>query len=205
MATVNTMNNIPSLDTIAKHLTTRQALSSPQQDQHRRAAVAMILEHHTDLAPRMLMIQRATDVRDPWSGHLAFPGGRVEQGEQLHDTAERETLEEIGLPLASEQRLGRLDDIIGTNLPVTVSCFVYGFATPVPPFQLNHEVHDAFWVPVSELTDPERHIITEVHFDDRSLRVPAIQLNLEGKPVLWGITYRLVTQFMQLTGIGFSR
>src|SRR5512147_3188865 len=71
-----------------------------------RAAVAMIMrELPGDL--EILFIERATDARDPWSGHLAFPGGKVEQGEQARQAAERETLEEIGLVLESERYLGR--------------------------------------------------------------------------------------------------
>ena len=84
-----------------------------------RAAVAMIVRVLPgDL--EILFIERATDVRDPWSGHLAFPGGKVESGEQARQAAERETREEIGLALESERYLGRMSDIVGANLPVRV-------------------------------------------------------------------------------------
>jgi 8-oxo-dGTP pyrophosphatase MutT (NUDIX family) len=162
-----------------------------------RAAVAMIMrEMPGDL--EILFIERATDVRDPWSGHLAFPGGKVELGEQARQAAERETREEIGLELDSEQYLGRMSDIVGANLPVRVSCFAYAaVSTAINPV-VNHEVRDVFWARLSDIRDPERHQMATVGFSGRSLHVPAIILPEPDKPVLWGITYRLVMQFLNI-------
>jgi len=162
-----------------------------------RAAVAMIVrELPGDL--EILFIERATDVRDPWSGHLAFPGGKVEQGEQARQAAERETREEIGLVLESERYLGRMSDIVGANLPVRVSCFAYAaVSTAIHPV-INREVRDVFWARLSDIGDPERHQLATVGFSGRSLEVPAIILPQPDKPVLWGITYRLVMQFLEI-------
>ena len=162
-----------------------------------RAAVAMIVrELPGDL--EILFIERASDVRDPWSGHLAFPGGKVESGEQARQAAERETREEIGLALESERYLGRMSDIVGANLPVRVSCFAYAaMSTAIHPV-VNREVRDVFWARLSDIRDPERHRMVTVGFSGRSLEVPAIILPQPDKPVLWGITYRLVMQFLEI-------
>jgi len=146
----------------------------------------------------ILFIERASDVQDPWSGHLAFPGGKVEPGEQARQTAERETREEIGLVLESERYLGRMSDIVGANLPVRVSCFAYAaVSTEIHPV-LNREVRDVFWARLSDIRDPARHQTATVGFSGRSLEVPAIILTQPDKPVLWGITYRLVMQFLEI-------
>ena len=63
---------------------------------------------------------------------------------------------------------------------------------------LNEEVRDLFWVTHSELSDPERHVQSSVAFGDKRFDVSAIQLPIVDKPVLWGITYRLVMQFLQM-------
>jgi 8-oxo-dGTP pyrophosphatase MutT (NUDIX family) len=162
-----------------------------------RAAVAMIVrELPGDL--EILFIERATDVHDPWSGHLAFPGGKVESGEQARQAAERETREEIGLLLESELYLGRMSDIVGANLPVRVSCFAYAaVSTAIHPV-MNREVRDVFWARLSDIRDPARHQTATVGFSGRSLEVPAIILTQPDKPVLWGITYRLVMQFLEI-------
>jgi 8-oxo-dGTP pyrophosphatase MutT (NUDIX family) len=146
----------------------------------------------------ILFIERATDARDPWSGHLAFPGGKVEQGERARQAAERETREEIGLGLESERYLGRMSDIVGANLPVRVSCFAYAAVTAEIRPMVSPEVRDVFWVRLADIRDPQRHVITTVGFSGRSMEVPAIILPRSDTPVLWGITYRLVMQFLEI-------
>lgn len=162
-----------------------------------RAAVAMILrELPGDL--EILFIERASDERDPWSGHLAFPGGKVETGEQARQAAERETQEEIGLDLKAERYLGRMSDIVGANLPVRVSCFVYGVVTAAAQPIVSPEVRDVFWVRLSDILRPERHQMTTVGFSGTALKVPSIVMPQSDKPVLWGLTYRLVMQFLEI-------
>ena len=62
----------------------------------RLAAVALILAP-CDGEISVCMILRSEHPEDPWSGHMAFPGGRAdtEDRNNLH-TARRETWEEIG-------------------------------------------------------------------------------------------------------------
>ena len=164
-----------------------------------RASVALILrELPGDL--EILFIERATDERDPWSGHLAFPGGKVEPGEQARQAAERETQEEIGLDLGAERFLGRMSDIIGANLPVRVSCFAYGVVSAAVKPVVSPEVRDVFWVRLSDILRPELHQIATVGFSGSSLKVPSIVLPRSDKPVLWGLTYRLVMQFLEIIG-----
>src|SRR5690606_30206562 len=71
------------------------------------AAVSAIFTADLEL----LLLRRAEHPRDPWSGHLGFPGGRVEPGEGPLEAAVRETFEEVGVELAAEHLLGRLDDL----------------------------------------------------------------------------------------------
>ncbi len=146
----------------------------------------------------MLFIERAAHERDPWSGDLAFPGGKIEADDaSLRQAAERETREEIGLDLRSARYLGQLSDVSGASLPVRVSCFVYGIGE-ARPFNLSGEVRDAFWVPLMELVNLEQRVEGSVSFDKRAHGHPAIRLSPPGKPLLWGLTYRLVVQFLDL-------
>lgn len=162
-----------------------------------RAAVAMIMRKGGG-GLELLLIQRASHDLDPWSGHLAFPGGKVEPGEKERQAAERETGEEVGLQLEQALYLGQLSEITGRTLPVQVSCFVYGVngcgAAPV----LSDEVHASFWVGLDELYAPEHQIITKVTFDGGAHDVPAIRIVRPDTPVLWGLTYRLVMEFHEL-------
>jgi 8-oxo-dGTP pyrophosphatase MutT (NUDIX family) len=192
----NLVSEMTSFDDIKRVLTWHSPvlLDLPS---HTWAAVALVLCAQT-YGLEMLFIERAFRADDPWSGDLGFPGGKVKEGE--HDpklTAERETQEEIGIDLRDGHYLGRLSDITGAHMPVMVSCFVYGVPYH-PPFVLSHELRDAFWISIADLTSPESHVTASVRFSGEMLERPAIRLPKIGKPVLWGITYRLVMEFLKL-------
>ena len=166
-------------------------------DQRTPTAVALLLRMGEEGA-EVLFIERAAHERDPWSGNIGFPGGKLETGDRgLRETAEREVKEELGIDLDKGEFLGQLTDIIGAHLPVRVSCFVYALPT-LSVFTLSSEIRDSFWVPIARLCDPARHVTAPVIFGGKALDTPAIILPEPEKPVLWGITYRLIIQFMQI-------
>lgn len=199
-----------SFDRIAKRLNCLEREPLKQTGQRTRASVAMILNQSVSDV-EILFIQRAAHDLDPWSGHIAFPGGKLEEGELECQAARRETYEETGIDLEHGRYLGRLSDIIGANLPVRVSCCLFGIDRRCCSPILNEEVRDLFWVSLSDLRDPGRHLQSSVAFDEKRFEVPAICLPVENKPVLWGITYRLVMQFLSLleneheTGEGYYK
>lgn len=162
----------------------------------RHAAVAILLREG-DVGLEILFIWRSDHKSDPWSGQLAFPGGKIDEddGNSRH-AAERETLEEIGIDLREAECLGRLDDITGASLPVVVSCYVF-LLPDSPPLVLNEEVREAFWFPLQDLSDPERHHQARIPWRGSWLTSPGIDLLGDRGPVLWGITYRLVMQLLQ--------
>lgn len=184
-----------SFDYISKKMASQESGTVYAPVEHKHAAVAMILnqgEHDLEI----LFIQRAAHDLDPWSGHIAFPGGKLEEGESECQAACRETFEEIGVNLNQGRYLGRLADIVGANLPVRVSCCLFGVQKDKFQPTLNEEVCDLFWVTLSALQDQTRHHQSSVAFGEKNFEVPSIRLPVDNKPVLWGITYRLVMQFM---------
>ncbi len=189
----------------ARHVMNGHSPDVVGDDGKPRAAVACLLDEappdaatEAAAAIRILFIERSTRGDDPWSGHIAFPGGKMDPSEtDPRLTAERETLEEIGLELDAAEYLGRLDDISTATIPVLVSAFVYGLGGPVS-LTLNYEVNAAFWFPAADLVDPERQ--TEFILEG-GRAFPAIDLMGPGRPLLWGVTYRFVTRFLQLLGV----
>ena len=166
-----------------------------------RAAVAIVL---TDNAGSLdlLLIERAKRAGDPWSGHIAFPGGRVDAADATaRAAAERETLEEVGLSLAGSEFLGRLDDLPGRPVPPSefaVSAFVFYTRDP-GVLALNHEVQDAFWFPLDSLSDRERHIDHPAKVESGRL-FPGILVSEPGRHVVWGLTYRFLDRFLKILG-----
>lgn len=162
------------------------------------AAVALVL-CDTGPGPEILFIERTERDRDPWSGHLGFPGGRVDVADRgPREAAEREALEEVALDLSEAEYLGRLDDLLGAHFPVVISCFTFGLRRR-PALELNPaEVTDAFWVPIEDLRDPALRRKMTFRFRGEQLTYPAIQILEADRPLLWGITYRLVSRFLEV-------
>lgn len=167
-----------------------------------RAAVAVVLREAAEAArdPEVLLIERARREGDPWSGHMAFPGGRVEPVDpDPRAAAERETFEEVGLPLGGAELLGQLDDLqgrhAGRTLPLVISAWVY-HVPEVGPLVLNHEVQEALWVPVRQLVDPRHH----VEYPTPRAGYPGILVGRPERHVVWGLTYRFLEIFLDRLG-----
>ena len=150
----------------------------------------------------LLLIKRATAEGDPWSGHMALPGGRRGPSDSSSmETAVRECREEVGLDLARVGTLlGQLDDVEPrSGAPaVVVSSFV--FAVPVDAtVRPNHEVALAMWVPLTHLADPAS-AVEHLHEPGGGppLRFPAIGYQ---DHVIWGITHRIIAHFLELAGV----
>ena len=164
------------------------------------AAVAVVFrsgENGTEL----LFIQRATKDTDPWSGHMAFPGGRTDPGDtDAHYTAERETLEEVDLDLTGVRRLGSLDDLEPGRHLQAVHALAYWLEGDRPSLTANYEVAETVWVPLSVLTDNDRYIDYYYPLSDSSW--PGIQLD-EPSQVIWGLTLRFLADLFRRLGTPF--
>lgn len=162
-------------------------------DGKRHAAVAMIIRFVHD-QPEVLLIERAHNEQDLWSGHLAMPGGRVEPVDKNpKETAKRETYEEIGVLLDNAWFLGRLSDVGSDGIPIVVSCFVFCVMEPIE-VELNPvEVADAFWFPLRHMDDPSRSTTVDKIVADGRKSFPAINVRGKSQP-LWGITHKLLSE-----------
>src|SRR6185503_14558552 len=123
----------------------------------RYAAIALIVRPSDAGEPELLMIKRAEHEQDPWSGHIACPGGRMEPGDRdLEQTAIRETWEETAIDLARDGRiLGTLDDISPRTPslpPLVIRPFVAVVKHEVT-ISASLEVAEAFWVPLAVIRE----------------------------------------------------
>ncbi len=162
----------------------------------RQAAVALILREAAGEA-EILIIKRAERTGDPWSGHLALPGGRADASDaDLLATALRETHEEIGLDLRAGGRvLGRLP-LLAPNNPRLPQIEITPFVAVAPAqFALtpNVEVADLFWTSAPGLKRTGRSDEYRMTFGEIVKRWPAYPS--AGGPI-WGITERILTDFL---------
>lgn len=162
----------------------------------RSAAVAAILRERADML-EVLFIRRAEREGDPWSGHMAFPGGRRGPLDtDLLATAIRETSEEIGVDLLETAKLvGVLEDQEATGrgslqaLPTRP--FVFELVADAT-LAFNHEVAEALWTPVEPLYLGTRRTTVNMNYRGQDYALPG--WDLEGR-VVWGLTYRMMSTF----------
>jgi 8-oxo-dGTP pyrophosphatase MutT (NUDIX family) len=187
------------LASIRERLLSRSRIEVPHRPALRRAAVALVVRPApADL--ELLLIRRAPRLGDPWSGHMALPGGKQDVLDpDLQATAIRETLEEVGIDLrAGGHTLGSLDDVHTLGVPVPpMAISPYVFAVPAgTPARPNMEVQAAFWIAIRDLAHPRARAEYLHELDaDRSVRFPALQ---HGGNTIWGLTYRMLSQFLAL-------
>ncbi len=156
------------------------------------AAVAVVLTPDPD---SVLLIRRAERTGDPWSGHMALPGGRRELGENLLATSIRECWEEVGFSLSQEQLAGALPDVVPRTPslpPLAIRPFV--FVLPSRPSLLtNDEVASAHWVDLGELLRRGAHHPVQIELQGHSRQMQAYQI---GAGIVWGLTERILTSLL---------
>ncbi len=162
-----------------------------------RAAVAMVLAGDESNL-QICFIRRVEWPGDPWSGHMAFPGGRAcPTDASAQAVAERETREEVGLILSESHRIGALSELPirlgGVETSMVLSPFVYHIGQDPPAFQANEEVAEAYWAPLADMWDPAN----ATQLNRGSVAYPAIRFH---EHLIWGLTLRVLTLFSDVLG-----
>ena len=192
----------PDVAKLARALQERPGRAVEPEPPMRLAAIALVLRLGELGEPELLMIKRADAEGDPWSGHVACPGGRMEAGDHdLEQTALRETWEETGIEIARVGRvLGTLDDLsprTPTLPPILVRPYVAAVPSEVEIVQ-SAEVAAAFWVPLSAIRAEAAWSmgrITVRGFDRET------SIFTHGEYMVWGLTERILKQLLErLTG-----
>ncbi len=190
-----------SVEAIRNALTVHRPASRRLSAPRGWAAVALILAGAADRL-QLCLIRRADKSDDPWSGHMAFPGGRfAAEDADLHATAERETHEEVGLRLDPAHRLGALAPLAirlsGRDQPLDLFPAVYYLGPALPALTLNHEVAEAYWMPLAHAWEVGNATHLTLSADGTALYYPAIRFQDQ---VIWGISLRVLTLFSDVLG-----
>jgi 8-oxo-dGTP pyrophosphatase MutT (NUDIX family) len=192
----------PTLGLIRSSMAIRREDASYEKPSVDSAAVALILAGpETDLS--LSFIRRADRADDPWSGHMAFPGGRADISDDSHAAvAERETMEEVGIRLDRFSIIGPLPQMPvrrgRTDTGITLSSFVYYIGEALIPLIPNHEVADAYWIPLSHLWTPSNATMLGISVKGGAANYPAIRYRGN---FIWGLSYRVLQQFGEVIGL----
>lgn len=166
---------------------------SPQMEPE----AAVVILHAQLPEESILLIRRATNPRDPWSGHWSFPGGRRDPDDRdLLDTALRELREECDIVLPREQLSATLPPSSAgrrVGRQIWVAPFGFRVEEALPARVDPSEAVEAVWAPVSVLADRVNHQRMPVPGLPPEMKWPAIPLN---NVPLWGFTYRLICDWL---------
>ena len=170
------------LEKLTKHL-------APQPWGHAEAAVAILVKPRiNDL--EFFLVKRAEVDDDPWSGDMAFPGGKKNtQDQTLVDTAVREVLEETNIDLSEKNVIGFMEPIYSSvRKSLAVQPIIYQF-NEYPEVKLNYELTKFIWVPLSEIKQGKTNA-TIKGWEGSVYKV-------QGETV-WGLTFRMLEKVFKL-------
>ena len=163
----------------------------PPQKGQRFAAVSIIVR---DMQfPSVLLIKRAERTGDPWSGQIAFPGGKMQSGDgTARDTAVRETMEEVGVDLSRADFMGYAPTATTHtgNMEVVPAVFVLKESVEVKP---NEEVASFRWIDLEDLLAPEAQYGYKLSHDGNYVELPAFKVD---DYVVWGLTHRILSSML---------
>lgn len=180
-----------SIETISRRVSEHEPELVTPTRRTRQAAVAVVLHQPRDQT-EVLFIKRATVPGDPWSGHMAFPGGHKDDGDiDLVDAAVRETEEEIGLDLNDSRFIGPLSHQRaaprGRTIDMLVAPYVF-VVDSIPNLTLNHEVDEVVWGSFNDMFKGRTH---EIEFRAvADAQIPFNGYRVEQRHFVWGLTYR---------------
>ncbi|MEM0113318.1 MAG: NUDIX domain-containing protein [Metallosphaera sp.] len=135
------------------------------------AAVVLIIRKDR----KFLVIKRAEQNGDPWSGHMALPGGHRDGNESCEETARREVMEEVGINVKNLSFLGTYSPNNKRDLHVAA----YLGETDEEEVRPDAEVDRWFWIDPEGLVEQDDHYIYEGY-------------------VIWGMTYRIIKDFLSV-------
>jgi 8-oxo-dGTP pyrophosphatase MutT (NUDIX family) len=188
----------PRLALLRRVVEARRVLRIERSPGHREAAVTLLLRPRESL--EILLIKRAERATDPWSGHMALPGGRRSPSDQdLLATALRETQEEIGIPVPEMGELiGPLDDVAPATPrlpPIVISPYIVAVPADARVVPDPREVDDTVWVPVPALRAEGAVSEILIQLQDGERAFPSLRF---GEYVIWGLTHRILSQFLEV-------
>ncbi len=157
-----------------------------------RGAVALIFkEEANDLW--LLMIRRAENPRDRWSGQMAFPGGHADQRDRtLLDTASREAMEEVGINMSDHEFLGCLHNVEPRSSPIVVAPFVFLLVGDVHP-TLSREAREILWIPMSFFLNSKNVSSIIVAIGERDVSM-GCYVYLDH--TIWGLSFRIIQELL---------
>lgn len=180
----------------------KDSFKHPEAESFKKQASVSLILTQEDEQFKVLFIKRVTHPLDPWSGHMAFPGGHLDLGsEDSVQAAIRETSEEVGLKLSEDGHyLGRLNDfqVHFKGLPQNFIIYPHVFylspeaSSKIQPDE--SEVAGWFWIGIDYFNQNQNMKPYHYQMGQQIVELPSFEYQDE---FIWGITYMIMMEFFQ--------
>lgn len=157
----------------------------------KEAAVLMPI-FEQDREPHLLLTRRTEEVQTH-KGQISFPGGMREDGENLLETALRETFEEVGIEAGQIEVLGQFHDFLSST-DYRVTPFAGYIDRPFTTSVQIREVAEILAVPFQIFLDPSRLRIQQMF---RLGKMSDVYFYSYGPHEIWGLTARIIKDFLE--------
>lgn len=151
----------------------------------RPAAVLIAVTEREE--PGVLLIHRPEDMR-AHPGQVAFPGGKIDPGENAIEAALREANEELGIHSRDVRVIGATDRF-GTGSGYDVTPVLATLPPDLPLIPNPAEVSDWFEVPLRFILDPTNHVSQSAIWQGQHREY--LEIMWEGRNI-WGITASII-------------
>ena len=165
-----------------------------------RVAAVLIALFEEDGEARVVLTRRTTTLPSH-QGEVAFPGGKVDEGEDEFAGALREAHEEVALDPVTVERVGELDHMVTVSSRFVLAPFV-GFLPARPQLRANDdEVEFIFDVSLTHLMSDE--VFRQEVWDMGAGEWEMYFFELD-HDIIWGATARVLFQLLGLLTTGVA-
>ena len=165
----------------------------PNSEEHAIPSAVLILLYQDDNDIHFFLTERTEQVQHH-KGQISLPGGSWENGEHLHETAIRETEEEIGIPKNDIKIISALTPLFVIVTGYMIHPFI-GYINYKPKLMPHpDEVSNDFSVSLSELLDPNNIKKETWEIRGTPADVPFFKF---GQYKVWGATAMILSEFKQ--------
>ncbi len=166
-------------------------LSFPNIVEHAIPSAVLLLLYPENDDIHFILTERTNDVQHH-KGQISLPGGSWEDGEHLHETALRETEEEIGIPIDKINIICELTPLFVKVTGYMIHPFV-GYVRQRPNISLQpEEVSNVFFASLSDLLSKSNSQMELRTIRNIPVDVPYFKF---GKYKVWGATAMILSEF----------
>lgn len=158
---------------------------------------AVLIPLYQDGREWFILLTLRTDQVENHKGQVSFPGGAADKTDKTPvDTALRETFEETGIPPQKVQILGQMSPLVSSS-GFLIFPVIGKIEWPIALIPAENEVKRIFSVPLKWLAEPGNQE-ERLYMRQNGIQEMVIFYKPFDGEIIWGITARIIVDFLNL-------